>query len=47
MKTCNGCKYAEWKLTGIGHLHPSGGVLNKDALWMLEAAKGLVMGDAE
>jgi hypothetical protein len=25
----------------------SGGVLNKDALWMLEAAKGLVMGDAE
>ena len=24
MKTCNGCKYAEWKLTGIGHLHPSG-----------------------
>lgn len=21
---CNDCKYAEWKLTGIGHLHPSG-----------------------
>ena len=23
----------------------SGGVLNKDALWMLEVAKGLVLGD--
>lgn len=25
----------------------SGGVLNKDALWMLEVAKGLVLGDVE
>ncbi len=24
MKTCNGCKYAEWKRTANGRLHPSG-----------------------
>ena len=24
MKTCNGCKYAEWKRTDSGRLHPSG-----------------------
>jgi len=24
MKTCEGCKYAEWKKTEDGRLHPSG-----------------------
>ena len=24
MKTCNGCKYAEWKKTKAERLHPSG-----------------------
>ena len=24
MKNCNGCKYAEWKRTDAGRLHPSG-----------------------
>ncbi len=24
MKTCNGCKYAEWNKTAAGRLHPSG-----------------------
>jgi hypothetical protein len=24
MKTCNGCKYAEWLKTANGRLHPSG-----------------------
>jgi hypothetical protein len=24
MKTCKGCKYADWKLTAAGRLHPSG-----------------------
>ena len=24
MKTCNGCKYAEWHKTKGGRLHPSG-----------------------
>jgi hypothetical protein len=25
MKNCLGCKYADWKRTKSGHLHPSGG----------------------
>jgi hypothetical protein len=24
VKTCNGCKYAEWNKTAAGRLHPSG-----------------------
>ena len=24
MKTCNGCKYADWQRTAAGRLHPSG-----------------------
>lgn len=24
MKTCNGCKWAEWQKTASGKLHPSG-----------------------
>lgn len=24
MKTCNGCKYADWHRTAAGKLHPSG-----------------------
>jgi hypothetical protein len=24
VKTCNGCKYADWKKTAAGRLHPSG-----------------------
>lgn len=24
MKTCKGCKWAEWKKTSAGNLHPSG-----------------------
>ena len=24
MRTCNGCKYADWKRTNAGRLHPSG-----------------------
>lgn len=24
MKNCNGCKFAEWKKTDAGRLHPSG-----------------------
>lgn len=24
MKTCDGCKYAEWRKTSNGRLHPSG-----------------------
>ncbi len=24
MKTCNGCKYAEWRRNKAGKLHPSG-----------------------
>lgn len=29
MKTCEGCRHAEWKLTKVGRLHPSGDGLCK------------------